>query len=100
MRWHPCVSGIDTSEAIRDSPEDFCSGGVYPRLFGGVDVGGYKTCPYEDDTRAPLRHLAPSKIVVPFSWLLAIDGKSSFRLIFAPGFLPPYFLSPGFFHKF
>jgi hypothetical protein len=40
----------DTSEAMRDSLEDFCSGGVYPRLFGGADPGGYKTRPYEDDT--------------------------------------------------
>jgi hypothetical protein len=79
---HSPPTDSDTFEAIRDSPEDFCSGGVYPRLSGGADAGGYKTRPYEDDTRAPMHPLTPGEIVIPFFRLLAIGGKTWFLLVF------------------
>ncbi len=63
---HSPQTDIGTFEAIRDSLEDFCSGGVYPRLFGGADAGGYKTRPYDDATRGPMHPLVPSEIVIPF----------------------------------
>lgn len=59
---HSPPVGIDTFEAIRYSLEDFCSGGVYPRLFDGADAGGYKTRPYEDDTRALIRLWVPARL--------------------------------------
>jgi hypothetical protein len=85
---HSPPTDIDTLEAIRESPEDFCSGGVYPRLFGGDDAGGtqyaggYQTRPYEDDTRASMHPLAPGDIVIRFFGLLAIGGKTWFLLVF------------------
>jgi len=72
------ATDIDTFEAITDSFEDFCSGGVYPRLFGGVDAGGYKTRPYEDDTSAPMHPLASSEIVTPFFRLLPRVARPAF----------------------
>jgi hypothetical protein len=79
---HSPPTDIDTLEAIRDSLEHFCSGGVYPRLFGGADAGGYKTRPYEDDTRALMHPLAAGEIVIRFFGLLAIGGETWFLLVF------------------
>ncbi|MFW6105550.1 MAG: hypothetical protein ACOC7P_03100 [Chloroflexota bacterium] len=93
---HSPPIGICTFEGIRDSLEDLCSGGVYPRLFCGAGAGGYMTRPYEDDTRAPIRPLASSKIVIPFFWLLVVGGKTFFPIVFAPGLLLPYFFHTDF----
>jgi hypothetical protein len=65
LQGHSPQTDIGTFEAIRDLLEDFCSGGVHPRLFGGADDGGYKTRPYKGDTRATMHPLAPGEIVIP-----------------------------------
>jgi hypothetical protein len=61
--------------------------GFIPALWVGMmravqHLGGYKTRPYEYDTRAPMHPLAQGEIVIRFFRLLAIGGKTWFLLVF------------------